>query len=139
MCLYVCIVISCKLLLRILGIFWDAYSIDVGHHPPRKLYTYTSVSSFILRESRRMKLAMKEAERKKKKLIVLITVLFWEIVHCTYSFIKHFLMESWQTIGLVFGNGYCYEWCVYSLRNMTVISTSSVNFQNRKPNFAVEL
>ena len=48
-------------------------------------------------------------------------------------------MESWQTTGLVFGNGYCYEWCIYSLRNMTMISTSSVNFQNRKPNFAVEL
>lgn len=82
---------------------------------------------------------MKEAEREKKKLIALITVLFWEIAKCTYSFIKHFLMESWQETGLTFVNGHCYEWCVYSLRNMMMISTSSINFQVGKPNFAVEL
>ena len=36
-------------------------------------------------------------------LIALITGLFWEIAQCTYSFKKHFLMESWQETGLAFG------------------------------------
>lgn len=36
-------------------------------------------------------------------MIALITVLFWEIAQCTYSFIKYFLMESWQETGLAFG------------------------------------
>ena len=47
-------------------------------------------------------------------------------------------MEGWKATGLAFGNGYCCECCRYSLRNMMMIPTSSVSFQNRKPNFAVE-